>query len=332
MFPEQLLTRPDARPSRVDFRTPIPPLPLPLLSLLPAATEIISWLGASDRLVGITHECDYPPGFPSRRRVTRAGPPSHVEGGGHSPPGLDGGVRAASSAGEPLFELDEATIAALHPDIILTQALCDVCAVSETDVRALASRLTPSPTIVTLGGTSIDGIFEDVRRVAVALGVEDEADELLAGERARLRAVHETLKAARAPRPRVLLIEWADPVFLAGHWGPEQIHRAGGIDVLGTAGAHSVTRTIAECAAAVPDIVLIAPCGYDLDAARGEAMRLMGHPDWQWLLGTQVWAMDANGLISRPGPRVVDGVEAMARIFNPGLFSEIDPRHAERVG
>ena len=327
MFPEQLLTRPDLCPNSLRF----PSLDVHLLSLLPAATEIISWLGATDHLVGITHECDYPPGIATRPRVTRARVPSHLDGD-HAPLEIDAAVRAASGAGEPLFALDEPMITALHPDVIFTQALCDVCAVSETDVRALAARLPSPPTVVTLGGTSIDGILNDVRRVAVALGIEDEADELLAGERARLRAVHDTLKAAKAPRPRVLLIEWTDPVFLAGHWGPEQIHRAGGLDVLGVVGAHSTTRTIAECAAAVPDIVLIAPCGYDLHAARGEAMRLMAHPDWQWLLGTQVWALDANGLISRPGPRVVDGVEAMARIFHPTLFTGLDPRHAERIG
>jgi iron complex transport system substrate-binding protein len=306
-----------------------------VVSLLPAATEIVAWLGASDQLVGITHECDYPPGLASRPRVTSARIPSHVApappGAGSAAAAIDAAVRAAGDAGQPLFRLDAATIAALHPDVILTQALCDVCAVSETDVRALAARLGGPPRIVTLGGTTIEGIFDDIRRVADALGVPDEADELLAGERARLRTVHDTLKAARAPRPRVLLVEWTDPCFLAGHWGPEQVRRAGGIDVLGVAGAHSVTRPIAECAAAAPEIVLVAPCGFDLDAARGEARRLMAHPDWQWLLGTQVWAMDANGLVSRPGPRVVDGVEAMAGVFNPTLFSPLDARHAERV-
>lgn len=302
-----------------------------LLSLLPAATEIIAWLGAIDRLVGITHECDYPPGVGTRPRVTHARVPSHVAGD-LAPGEIDAAVRAASGAGEALFVLDEPAIAALHPDVIFTQALCDVCAVSETDVRALAARLPSSPTIVTLGGTSIEGIFDDVRRVAAALGVEGEADKLLATSWARLRAVHDTLKAARAPRPRVLLIEWSDPVFLAGHWGPEQVHRAGGLDVLGVAGAHSTMRPIAECAAAGPEIVLVAPCGYDLQAARSEALRLMTHPDWEWLRGAPVWALDANGFVSRPGPRVVDGVEAMACILHPTLFSGPDPRCAERVG
>ena len=302
-----------------------------VISLLPAATEMVAWLGATEHLVGITHECDFPPVLTGRPRVTRASVPAAGAHGSAAPLEVDTAVREATAAGLSLFTLDEARIRALHPDVILTQALCDVCAVSETDVRALAARLDPPPRIVTLSGTTIDGILDDVRAVADALGVPSEADELIAGERARLRTVHETLKAARAPRPRVLVVEWSEPVFLAGHWGPEQVRRAGGTDVLGTAGAHSVPVPLETCVAADPEIVLIAPCGYDLTSARAEADRLLAHDDWQWLAGRQVWALDANGLVSRPGPRVVDGVEAMARIFNPGLFSAIDARHAVRV-
>jgi len=144
--------------------------------------------------------------------------------------------------------------------------------------------------------------------------------------------VYEMFKVVWVLWPRVLLLEWSDPVFLAGHWGPEQVHRAGGRDVLGTAGAHSVAVPLTDCVAADPEIVLVAPCGYDLPSACAEAVRLRGHPDWQWLAGRPLWAMDANGLVSRPGPRVVDGVETMARIFNPTLFSALDARHAKRVG
>jgi iron complex transport system substrate-binding protein len=321
-----------------------------VISLLPAATEIVAYLGASDQLVGITHECDFPPVLSSRPRVTRSVIPMHAaydtvsgtadagadadadaDGDASTPGEIDAAVREASNAGLALFKLDKKLIASLHPDVILTQALCDVCAVSETDVRALAARLSPSPAIVTLKGTTIDGIFADIAVVAEALGVSDEAEELLAGEHARLRTVHETLKAEGAPRPRVLVVEWTDPVFIAGHWGPEQVRKAGGRDVMGSAGAHSVTVPMADCAAAEPEIVLIAPCGYGLEAARREAERLLRDPAWSWLAGRQVWAMDANGLVSRPGPRVVDGVEAMSRIFNPTLFSPLDPLHGVRV-
>jgi iron complex transport system substrate-binding protein len=297
-----------------------------IVSLLPAATEIVALLGATDHLVGITHECDYPDIVGSRARVTKSAIPDT-----HDPGAIDAAVREQHGQGLALFTLDEKTIRALHPDVILTQALCDVCAVSETDVRALASRLSPEPRVVTLGGTSLEGIYADIRAVAHAIVADDEADELLAGLHDRVKHVHEVLKAAKAPRPRVALVEWTSPVYIAGHWGPEQIRRAGGIDVMGTAGAHSVPVSMDDLRAANPDIVLIAPCGYGVAAAAAEAARCVALPEWSWLSGRQLWALDANGLTSRPGPRVVDGIEAMARIFNPSCFSPIDARHAVRV-
>ena len=307
------------------FHIPVPAA-MRIVSLLPAATEIVAFLGATEHLVGITHECDFPSVVSSRARVTHSAIAQH-----DNPAVVDRAVREQSSAGQALFEMHAKTIAALRPDLLLTQALCDVCAVSETDVRALANALQPPPQVVTLGGTTIDGILADIAVVAAALDVADEGEELISGLRERVKQIHTTLKAERAPRPRVALIEWSDPVFLAGHWGPEQIHRAGGRDVLGTAGAHSVTYALDDVARTEPDIVLIAPCGYSLARAKAEAMRLLRHDDWKWLAGRQLWALDANGLVSRPGPRVVEGIEAMARIFNPGLFSPVDPLHAERV-
>jgi iron complex transport system substrate-binding protein len=286
-----------------------------IISLLPAATEMVALLGATDHLVGITHECDYPDIVGSRARVTRSAIPDT-----HDPGAIDAAVREQHGQGLALFTL-----------VILTQALCDVCAVSETDVRALAARLSPEPRVITLGGTSLEGIHADIHAVAHAIGADDEADELLAGLHDRVRHVHEVLKAAQAPRPRVALVEWTDPVYIAGHWGPEQIRRAGGIDVMGTAGAHSVPVGMDDLRAANPDIVLFAPCGYGVAAAAAEAARCLALPAWSWLAGRQVWALDANGLTSRPGPRVVDGIEAMARVFNPSHFSPIDARHAVRV-
>ena len=297
-----------------------------IISLLPAATEIVAFLGATEHLVGVTHECDYPDIVASRARVTHSSIPHSSD-----PAVIDGAVREATAQGRPLFTLDEVRIRALHPDVLLTQALCDVCAVSETDVRALALRLVPVPQVVTLGGTSLEGIYADIQAVADAIDARSDAEELLAGLHARVKAVHDTLKAARAPRPRAVLIEWTSPVFIAGHWGPEQIKRAGGIDVLGVAGAHSVTVELEAVARAEPEFVFIAPCGYSLDAATAEAERLLHDDVWQWMRNAQVWALDANGLVSRPGPRVVDGIEAMARVMNPGEFTELDPRHGMRV-
>lgn len=296
------------------------------VSLLPAATEIMALLGATEHLVGITHECDYPSIVSSRARVTKS-----ALAHSNDPAAVDAAVRENSENGIALFTLDEKKITSLHPDLLLTQALCKVCAVRESDVRALASRLQPEAKVVTLGGMTIDGIFEDILNVAAALGCNDEAEELIAGLRERLKRVHDTLKAERAPRPRVALVEWTEPVYMAGHWGPEQIHKAGGRDVVAVAGKHSVSVPMSRVVEADPEIVLIAPCGYTLAGSVTEAKRLLTHPDWAWLESRQVWALDATGLVSRPGPRVVEGVEAMARIFNPGLFSALDPMHAERV-
>jgi iron complex transport system substrate-binding protein len=297
-----------------------------IVSLLPAATEIVAFLGATEHLVGITHECDYPDVVASRARVTRSAIPHSTD-----PALIDAAVREQSGQGHALFSLDEARIRALHPDLLLTQALCEVCAVRETDVRALAERLAPTPQVVTLGGTTLDGIYADIQTVANAVGAESDAEELLAGLHDRVKHVHDTLKAAKAPRPRATVIEWTSPVYLAGHWGPEQIKRAGGIDVLGTIGAHSTTVEMDALIASDPQYVFIAPCGYTLDAAAAEGERLLRTAEWAWLAGRQVWALDANGLVSRPGPRIVDGIEAMARVMNPMIFSKLDARHARRL-
>jgi iron complex transport system substrate-binding protein len=245
---------------------------------------------------------------------------------------VDAAVRALAAAGAPLFTLDEPAIAALRPDLLLTQALCDVCAVSEHDVRAVAARLPAPPAVATLGGTTLDGVCDDARRVAEALGRPAAGAALVAAIGARLAAVHEALRAARAPRPRVAVVEWTSPVFLAGHWGPEMVRRAGGADVLGTAGAHSATVAVEALAAADPEVVLVAPCGYDLPRAAAEARALLDEPAWAWLAGRAVWALDANAYLSRPGPRLADGVELMARVFHPALFGAPDPARAARVG
>ena len=302
-----------------------------IVSLLPAATEIVAFLGATEHLVGITHACDYPDIVRSRARVTRSAIPHDSGMGILEPAAIDAAVRALSGQGHSLFTLDEARIRALHPDVLLTQALCDVCAVSEADVRELAARLSPEPRVVTLGGTTLDGIYADIQAVALAVGAESDAEELLAGLHDRVKHVHDTLKVAKAPRPRAAVVEWTSPVYLAGHWAPEQVKRAGGVNVLGTAGAHSVPVSMESLAAAEPEFVFVAPCGYSLAAATEEAERLLGDSAWSWLKGRQVWALDANGLVSRPGPRVVDGIETMARVMNPMIFSKLDGRHAKRV-
>ena len=298
-----------------------------VVSLLPGATEIVAALGALDSLVGVSHECDHPAPVASLPRVTAS---AVTVGRGAAQ--VDAEVRELAAAGAPLFALDEALVAALRPDVVLTQALCEVCAVSEGDVRALAARLAPPPEVVTLSGTTLDGVFADVERVAAAIGRDAAGGALVAALRARLLHVHETLKAARAPRPRVAVIEWTDPVFAAGHWVPEMVRRAGGVDVLAGAGEHSTTRDVAAVAAADPEVVIFAPCGYDARRAADEARRTLARSEWGWAAGRSLWAVDANACVSRPGPRLVDGVELFAAIMHPGSFGEAEEGGAVRVG
>lgn len=290
-----------------------------VVSFLPSATEIVAALGHLEGLVGISHECDFPPEVRSRDIVTSSAIDSKA-----APGEIDVQVRGFVDADRPLYDVREERVRALAPDVMVTQIVCDVCAVSEDAVRALATRLEPRPNVVTLGATTLDGIFDDFRRVAEALGVPARADALIDRSRARLRSIHETLKAARAPRPRVAVIEWTDPIFAAGHWVPEMIARAGGVDVLAKPGEHSSTRTLAQVRAADPEFILIAPCGFDLERAAADAERILATEDWAWAREKQVWALDANSFLSRPGPRVIDGIELLAQILHPTLFSQPD--------
>jgi iron complex transport system substrate-binding protein len=286
-----------------------------IASLLPSATEIVSALGAVDRLVGVSHACDYPPEIARLPRLTK----THLDADA-SPAVIDRDVRLTAERGGPLYEVNDELLRSLRPDVVVTQALCDVCAVRETDVRAIAERLSPRPVVVTLSATSIDGIVTDIERVAAAIEASDEAEELVAGLRARLRSVHDRLRAARAPRPRIAVLEWTDPVYAAGHWVPEMVHRAGGVDSLAAPGAHSRAMQLDDVVSAAPDVVVFAPCGYDLERAAREATEALASEAWQWARERVAWAIDANALTSRPGPRVIDGVETFARLLHPSLF------------
>jgi iron complex transport system substrate-binding protein len=299
-----------------------------IVSLLPAATEIVAALGAGESLVGVTHECDHPAWVRGLPRVTASAVPVHA-----SPGVVDAAVRQLVASAAPVFTLDEALISALAPDVLLTQALCDVCAVSERDVCALAERLSVGAIerrVATLGGTSLAGVCDDVRAVAAAIGRVEAGERLIAELERRLAAVAEGLTADDR-RPRVAVVEWTDPVFLAGHWGPEMVRLAGGVDVLGTEGAHSTTVPLATLAATDPEIVLIAPCGYELTRAASEARALVDTDEWRWLAGRELWAIDANAVLSRPGPRLVDGVELLAAIFHPTRFPVPNGTLATRI-
>jgi iron complex transport system substrate-binding protein len=214
---------------------------------------------------------------------------------------------------------------------MVTQVVCDVCAVSEGDVRALAARLRPRPEVVTLGATTLDGIFDDIRSVASALGVTDRADALVERARGRMRVVHETLKSARAPRPRVAVIEWTDPCSRRDtgcrRWSTARVVRMS----LAEPGEHSRTRTLDVIRDADPEFILIAPCGFDVERAAVDGERALATDAWSWARARQVWAVDANAYLSRPGPRVVDGIELLAKILHSSLFGGPDSIAARRI-
>jgi len=297
-----------------------------VVSLLPAATEIVAALGAIEQLVGVTHECDHPPGALHLPRVTA----SAVDRDAPSA-AIDADVRALASTGAPVFTLDAALVASLAPRVILTQSVCEVCALPESEVDRAIAALAVAPAVVSLGGTTLDGVWDDVRRVGDAIGRRAEADALIASSTVRMRRVHETLKAARAPRPRVAVIEWTRPLFVAGHWTPELVRRAGGVDVLAEPGAHSVQIDVDAVRAADPEVLLFAPCGFDVERAAREAEALLETGEWDWARGRAAWALDGNSLTSRPGPRLVDAIEVMAAIFAPDLFEKPIRSYAREV-
>jgi iron complex transport system substrate-binding protein len=303
------------------------PAAVRVVSLIPGGTEIVAALGALDRLVGVTHECDYPPEVASLPRVTA----SALDRGASSA-AIDAAVRELSTGGAPVFVLDAEVLRRLAPTLILTQSLCEVCAVSEGGVRSVAEVLPVPPHILPLVGTTLDGVWADVRAVGEALGRAPQADALLDGCAARLRRVHETLEEARTPRPRIAVIEWLEPLFIAGHWTPELVRRAGGIDVLAEPGAHSVELGMEQLRAANPEVILFAPCGFDIARAEREANALLATPAWGWASGVECWALDGNALTSRPGPRLADAVEVIAGIVAPGLFEERAGRYMRPVG
>lgn len=298
-----------------------------VLSLVPSGTEIVAALGALDTLVGVTHECDYPAAVASLPRVTA----SVVDSGGSSA-SIDAQVSALSASGVPLFAIGADDLVRLAPTHILTQTLCDVCAVTDGDVRSLAALLPTQPQILPLTGRTLDGVWDDIRAVGAALDCPEAADRLVGEIEARFVRVHERLEAARAPTPRVAVIEWLDPLYVAGHWTPELVRRAGGADVLAAPGAHSVRISVERVREADPELVIFAPCGFDVVRARREAEALLATAEWQWACGVECWAIDGNALTSRPGPRLADAVEVMAGIVAPGVFAAPPDRWARRVG
>jgi iron complex transport system substrate-binding protein len=284
-----------------------------IVSLVPHATELLFALGLGDDVVAVTHECDFPLEVLALPQVTRDVLPAGLSAGE-----IDAAVRARTEEGKAIYELDEHRLADLEPDLIVTQELCAVCAVSYDDVVKVAAELPTAPKVIALDPKTLGEAMGDIRTIAQATGARDAALDLVTRQRARIDAVRRAVKGA-AP-VSVAAIEWLDPVFVAGHWTPQIIELAGGTDVLGFAGEHSEQSSWEVVAAARPDVVVVMPCGYDADRSREEAL---AYADELRAVGAgRVVAVDAAAYFSRPGPRLVDGLELMAHVLHPDLVPD----------
>lgn len=293
-----------------------------IASLVPSATEMLFALGLGDQVVAVTHECDYPPEAASKRHLTRSLVPTYSAAtntaAGPTAGEIDAEVRRLTGEGRHLYELEEPALRELRVELIVTQAVCEVCAVSYDDVVALGGRLPTRPRVISLDPSNFAEVLADVPRLGEAAGVSDRAvalnDELASRLAATRRAV------AGATRPKVLALEWLDPPFIGGHWVPEMIEIAGGEDVLGVAGAKSRTAEWDELAASSPDVVVAMPCGWNATRARAE---VEAHATEVAAIGAaRVWTVDAAASFSRPGPRLVEGTELLAHLLHP---DRVDP-------
>lgn len=299
------------------------PPPARIASLLPSATEIVAALGLAERIVGVSHECDYPPEIVGRPVLTEP----KLDPRGHSA-AIDAAVRRLVRDGLSVYRIREDALRAAQPDLIVTQDQCEVCAVSAPEVEAAARALLGEHvTIVSLRPTSLEDVFADVMRVAVAAGVEAAGSALVESGRARLARLRDRLVAARS-RPRVACLEWLDPLMVAGNWIPELVERAGGQSDLVAPGAHSPTITWDDLLAAAPDVVIVMPCGFTLDQTRRELPQLVARPEWQALPAVRngrAYVADGNAYLNRPGPRLVDSTELLAGLIQPGYCASLLP-------
>jgi iron complex transport system substrate-binding protein len=284
-----------------------------IVSLVPSATETLFALGLGPDVIAVTHECDYPPAARELPKITRDVLPA-----GLSAREIDAAVKERTLAGESIYELDDELLHDLRPDLIVTQALCSVCAVSYDDVRALAEEIETHPRVVSLDPRTVGEVLGDFRTLAQLTDRKDTAVDLVRDASARIDRVRLAVRGLR--RPRVAALEWLDPPFAAGHWVPQLIDYAGGEDALGFAGEKSEERSWQEIEAAQPDVVIVMPCGYDAEIAHREAE--MHRDELAGVGAGEVVAVDAAAYFSRPGPRIIDGLELLAHIIHPEKFPE----------
>ena len=293
-----------------------------IVSLVPSATEMLFALGLMDEVVAVTHECDYPPAAATLPRVTRDRLPA-----GLTTAQIDAAVKERTLKGESIYELDTALLHELQPDLIITQALCKVCAVSVDDVRAVAEEIDSQPMVVALDPHTLGEVLGDARTIAQATDAKDAAVDLIREAATRIDRIRLLVRGAR--RPRVVALDWLDPPYAAGHWTPQMIDYAGGEDVLGFAGEGSQEQAWELVAATEPDIVIVMPCGFDAEIAHREAEM---HREQLAALGAgEVIAVDAAAYFSRPGPRLVDGLELLAYLIHPELVDISDELAARAI-
>lgn len=289
-----------------------------IVSLLPSATEIVCALGLGDELVGVTHECDHPPFVRELPKVTRTLIPHDA-----SSARIDALVREQLTSERALYHLDMETLGAVAPDLIVTQALCDVCAVTEAEVLDAACRLPGNPPVVNLEPMTLAEVLAAIEAVGAAAGCADRAAAVVDGLRARIDAVAaRTAAIPLSDRPRVAFLEWIDPLFNGGHWNPGLIALAGGVDVLGSPAAPSRTITWEAVRAAGPEVIFVACCGFSTERALDDLAVLQARDGWDELPAVRagrVYFCDGNAFFSRPGPRIVDSLEVLAAALHPAV-------------
>jgi iron complex transport system substrate-binding protein len=299
-----------------------------VVSLLPAATEIIASLGMLDALVAVSHECDFPPGVAAKPRATRC----EIHGNALASSDTDAWVRRQLAERGTLYTLDETLLRRLDPTVIVTQRLCDVCAVEYETVTAFARTLPSRPEVVNLEPERLADVLDDVRRVGRALGVTDRAETVVAALEARMAALRARV-AGRVP-PRCALLEWVDPPYRGGHWMPELVELAGATDLLGRVGEKAVATDWETVRTAEPELLILACCGYDVPRTLADLPLLEAVPGWRDIPAVRagrVWAVNGSAYFSRPGPRLVDSAELLAALAHPNRFPVPSPNAARAL-
>lgn len=289
-----------------------------IVSLLPSATEIVCELGIADQLVGVSHECDYPDLVRKLPKVTRSKIPENL-----SSLEIDQTVRDQIEQQKSLFALSTEILERLKPDLIITQSLCDVCAVAESDVARAIANLSPKPQVLNLSPMSLNGVFDSILAVGQATGHRGQAIQLVDQLKERVERIRTKHRQSSTGPCRAILLEWLDPLFSAGHWNPELIELAGGIECIGRKESKSTQITFNELHAADSDVLLIACCGYPIRQSLDDLNKLIARDDFKQLravINNRVYVADGNAYFNRPGPRLVDSLEILAHCLHPDLY------------